>query len=93
MPAISIDFDVSSELMTMILVFFSDTMRFPSFDALSLTAQKDLSAAYTYIHHLGSPGRLALWLEHVDHDVVVDVVACVRVDLGHDRTCVTSLSS
>ena len=47
----------------------------------------------TYMHHLDHPGRLALRLEHVDHDAVVDVVACVRVDLGHVRACVTSSSS
>ena len=48
----------------------------------------------TYIHTSpGSPGRLALRLEHVDHDVVVDVVACVRVDLGHVRAWVTSSST
>ena len=29
----------------------------------------------------GSPERLALSLEHVDHDDLVDVDACVRVDL------------
>ena len=41
----------------------------------------------TYVHTSpGSPERLALRLEHVDHDAVVDVVACVRVDLGHVRT-------
>ena len=39
---------------------------------------------HTYIHTSpGSPGRLALRLEHVDHNAVDDVVACVRVDLGH----------
>ena len=48
----------------------------------------------SYIHTSpGSPERLVLRLEHVDQDVVVDVVACVRVDLGHVRACVTSLSS
>ena len=49
---------------------------------------------HTYIHTSpGSPERLALSLEHVDHDVLVDVDACVRVDLGHVRACVSSLSS
>ena len=49
---------------------------------------------HTYIHTSpGSPERLALSLEHVDHDDLVDVVACVRVDLGHVRACVSSLSS
>ena len=53
-----------------------------------------LTYIHTYIHTSpGSPGRLALRLEHVDHDVVVDVVACVRVDLGHVHACVSSLSS
>ena len=41
---------------------------------------------HTYIHTSpASPERLALSLEHVDHDVFVDVDACVRVDLGHVR--------
>ena len=30
---------------------------------------------HTYIHHITSPERLALSLEHVDHDVLVDVDA------------------
>ena len=46
---------------------------------------------HTYIHT--SPERLALSLEHVDHDDLVDVDARVRVDLGHVRACVSSLSS
>ena len=55
---------------------------------------RDARYGTTYIHTSpGSPGRLALRLEHVDHDDLVDVVACVRVDLGHVRACVTSSSS
>ena len=46
---------------------------------------------HTYIHT--SPERLALSLEHVDHDDLVDVDARVRVELGHVRACVSSLSS
>ena len=58
------------------------------------TAQTFGDALYTYIHTSpGSPERLALSLEHVDHDDLVDVDACVRVDLGHVRACVSSLSS
>ena len=41
----------------------------------------------------GSPERLALSVEHVDHGVLVDVDARVRVELGHVRACVSSLSS
>ena len=47
-----------------------------------------------YIHTSpASPERLALSLEHVDHDDLVDVDARVRVELGHVRACVSSLSS
>ena len=49
---------------------------------------------HTYMHTSpGSPERLALSLEHVDHDDLVDVDARVRVELGHVRACVSSLSS
>ena len=49
---------------------------------------------HTYIHTSpASPERLALSLEHVDHDDLVDVDARVRVELGHVRACVSSLSS
>ena len=50
---------------------------------------------HTYIHTSSpaSPERLALSLEHVDHDDLVDVDARVRVELGHVRACVSSLSS
>ena len=55
-------------------------------------------ATYTYIHTYihtspASPERLALSVEHVDHDDLVDVDARVRVELGHVRACVSSLSS
>ena len=47
-----------------------------------------------YIHTPpASPERLALSVEHVDHDDLVDVDARVRVELGHVRACVSSLSS
>ena len=46
---------------------------------------------HTYIHTSpASPEQLALSLEHVDHDVLVDVDARVRVELGHVRN-VTSV--
>ena len=49
---------------------------------------------HTYIHTSpASPERLGLSLEHVDHDDLVDVDARVRVELGHVRACVSSLSS
>ena len=49
---------------------------------------------HTYIHTSpASPERLALSVEHVDHDDLVDVDARVRVELGHVRACVSSLSS
>ena len=51
---------------------------------------------HTYIHTSPSPAspeRLALSVEHVDHDDLVDVDARVRVELGHVRACVSSLSS
>ena len=63
---------------------------------------RDARYGTTYIHACmhacirtspGSLERLALSLEHVDHDDLVDVDARVRVELGHVRACVSSLSS
>ena len=53
-----------------------------------------VASAHTYIHTSpASPERLALSLEHVDHDDLVDVDARVRVELGHVCACVSPLSS
>ena len=58
------------------------------------TSEKLAMVLRTYVHTSpASPERLALSLEHVDHDDLVDVDARVRVELGHVRACVSSLSS
>ena len=65
-----------------------------SYGPLFINDTQHATYIHTYIHTSpASPERLALSLEHVDHDDLVDVDARVRVELGHVRACVSSLSS